>query len=53
VETLDFLKKNKVGQAAFFLLTPLPGTTLYEEMKNDGRLLHRNWSMYSASNIVF
>lgn len=45
--------KNKVSYAVFFLLTPLPGTTLYEEMKNDGRLLHINWSMYDASNIVF
>lgn len=52
-KTIDFLMENKVGYAAFFLLTPLPGTTLYEEMKNDGRLLHRNWSLYDASNIVF
>ncbi len=41
-KTIDFLMKNKVGYVTFYLLTSLPGTTLYKEMKNDGRLMHSN-----------
>jgi radical SAM superfamily enzyme YgiQ (UPF0313 family) len=51
--TLDFMTKTKVSQASLCVLTPLPGTTLFEEMDSEGRLLHRKWAMYDFSNVVF
>ena len=52
-ETLNYLLTIKGALAAFFVLTPLPGTELFNQMKKQGRLLHEDWSKYDASNIVF
>jgi len=51
--TLSFLIKTKVSQAAFWILTPLPGTALFDEMNNENRILYDNWSMYDLNNVVF
>ncbi|MGA1871526.1 MAG: B12-binding domain-containing radical SAM protein [bacterium] len=51
--TLDFLMKNKIGYALFWILTPLPGTDLFNDMNKEGRILDNNWSMYDLSNVIF
>ena len=51
--TIDFLMKNKIGNAYFWILTPLPGTKLYEEMDHDNRILTKDWSRYNLSDVVF
>ncbi len=35
------------------MLTPLPGTETYEELKAEGRILHYDWSKYDAHHAVF
>ncbi len=52
-QTLNFLNKNKVGIAAFWLLTPLPGTDTFAEMDSEVRILSKDWSMYDAAHVVF
>ncbi len=52
-QTLSFLNKNKVGVAAFWILTPLPGTDTFAELDSEGRILSRDWSMYDAAHVVF
>lgn len=44
--TLDFVMTNKVPSVSAYLLTPYPGTPLFERMSQEGRLLHRNWTYY-------
>ena len=51
--TIKFLMKNKIGNAYFWILTPLPGTELYSEMDRDGRILSKDWSRYNLSDVVF
>ncbi len=51
--TIDFLNKNKSGLALFSILTPLPGTDMHIEMKEQGRILCDDWSLYDMSNVVF
>jgi radical SAM superfamily enzyme YgiQ (UPF0313 family) len=51
--TLNFLVKNKVSSATFNILTPYPGTAVYERFKSEGRLLSRNWQDYNHRTIVF
>ena len=51
--TLEFLKKNKVGSAYFLILTPLPGTALYDEMNDQGRIDDYDWSKYDLAHILF
>ena len=38
---------------AFFVLTPLPGTPLFQRMESEGRLLHKDWSKYNGATVVF
>ncbi len=51
--TVRFCEKNKIDLPIFFILTPVPGTRLYKRMEADGRILHKDWSKYNGSNVVF
>ena len=53
-ETLTFLRKNGISQATFNILTPYPGTPLFERLKAEGRILTEDWSKYnSRADVVF
>ena len=43
-ETLEFIEQSRMEFAQFSLLTPLPGTALFKQFEEEGRLLHRDWS---------
>lgn len=49
----DFCVNNRLAGANFYILTPLPGTQLFERMESDGRLLHKNWRYYDTNHVVF
>jgi radical SAM superfamily enzyme YgiQ (UPF0313 family) len=51
--TLEFLEQNKVPSATFNILTPYPGTAVYERFKREGRLLSENWQDYNHRTVVF
>jgi radical SAM superfamily enzyme YgiQ (UPF0313 family) len=51
--TLEFLMKNRIVTATFNILTPYPGTRIFERFEREGRLLSRNWSDYNHSTVVF
>ncbi len=51
--TLRFCEKNRIELPSFFILTPLPGTRLFQKMDSEGRLLHRDWSQYNGATVVF
>jgi radical SAM superfamily enzyme YgiQ (UPF0313 family) len=53
VETADYLKTNRIWNVLFWILTPLPGTDLYQEMSSSRRIISRDWSKYDCSNVVF
>ncbi|MDR0286838.1 MAG: radical SAM protein, partial [Clostridiales bacterium] len=53
-ETLNFLRKNGIAQATFNILTPYPGTPLFDRLKSEGRILTEDWSKYnSRTDVVF
>lgn len=52
-ETLDFLIRNKISLASINILTPYPGTKLYEELKNEGRIINNSWEYYDHHTVVF
>lgn len=41
--TVDFCIESKMTVALFALLTPYPGTTLYERLERQGRLVSSSW----------
>jgi len=52
-QTVKFLRKNRISLASINALTPYPGTRLYEELKEAGRLLHEKWEYYDHHTVVF
>ena len=43
----------RVHSATFNILTPYPGTAVYENLKREGRLLTEDWQHYDHSTVVF
>jgi len=53
-ETLDFLETCGVQNATFNILTPFPGTRLFQRLDTEGRILTRDWSKYNGrADVVF
>jgi hypothetical protein len=51
--TADWIEENHLECATFHILTPYPGTPLFRQMEGEGRLLHRDWSLYDTAHVVF
>ncbi len=52
-ETVQFLIKNKVSTVSFNVLTPYPGTKIYDELKSENRLTTSDWKYYDHNTVVF
>ncbi len=52
-ETIKFLVKNRISLASINALTPYPGTRVFENFKETGRLLHEKWEYYDHHTVVF
>jgi len=53
-ETLDFLEEAGVQNATFNILTPYPGTPLFQRLESQGRILTRDWRKYNGrTDVVF
>jgi radical SAM superfamily enzyme YgiQ (UPF0313 family) len=51
--TVEWIEKSRLECATFHILTPYPGTPLFRSMESEGRLLHKDWSLYDTSHAVF
>jgi len=51
--TLDWLVKNKVETMTAHILTPYPGTVLYERLLHDGRIIDFDTKHYNTANVVY
>ena len=52
-ETLKFAIKQKIDTVQMTILTPFPGTKVYEELEAQNRIFTKDWSLYDAQHIVF
>ena len=52
-EFLEFAERNRIEGAFLPLLTPFPGTRIYERLKQEGRILTEDWSKYDMATVVF
>ncbi len=52
-QTVRFAKRIGLATVQFMILTPLPGTPVFEEMEKENRLLSRDWGYYDAHHVVF
>jgi radical SAM superfamily enzyme YgiQ (UPF0313 family) len=57
VETLHgavrFARQAELDISSFPILTPYPGTPLFEEYEAAGRILTRDWAKYTGGTVVF
>ena len=51
--TAEWIEENRLECATFHILTPYPGTPLFRRLEREGRLLHRDWSLYDTAHVVF
>ena len=51
--TAEWIEANRLECATFHILTPYPGTPLFRQMESEGRLLHRDWTLYDTAHVVF
>jgi len=52
-DTVAFAMKNHIDTVQLMILTPLPGTPLYDELDSSGRIFDRHWEHYDAHHVVY
>jgi radical SAM superfamily enzyme YgiQ (UPF0313 family) len=52
-DTLEFLARTKLPTMALHVLTPYPGTRIYQRFRDQGRIISQDWSHYDHSTVVF
>lgn len=52
-QTFDFVQSSGILYPFFSILTPMPGTKLFDDYKAAGRLDHEKWHLYDTRHVVF
>jgi radical SAM superfamily enzyme YgiQ (UPF0313 family) len=48
-----FAQRMNLSMACFPILTPYPGTGVWEQYKREGRITSTNWDRYNGASVVF
>ena len=51
--TVDWSVKQGITTATFHILTPYPGTQLFNDMERQGRILTHDWDLYDTRHVVY
>ncbi|MEM7133917.1 MAG: radical SAM protein [Chloroflexota bacterium] len=51
--TVEWAIQHGIETATFHILTPYPGTALYDRMQSQGRLVHSDWDRYDTRHVVY
>ena len=51
--TVDWAISHGLTTATFHVLTPYPGTALFDRVEREGRILTRDWDLYDTRHAVF
>lgn len=52
-KTAQFTVEVGIDLPRFAIVTPFPGTGLYQRLEREGRILTRNWERYDGQHVVF
>lgn len=52
-KTLSYIRECSPSIPTFHILTPYPGTALFQQYQQEGRLLHTDWNRYNHSEVVY
>jgi radical SAM superfamily enzyme YgiQ (UPF0313 family) len=53
LETARFAVEARIDLPRFAVVTPFPGTSLFQRLEREGRILTRNWELYDGQHVVF
>lgn len=51
-ETYEFIYRNRVPIPRFYILTPIPGTDLHNQLKKEGRMLTDDLNLFDGTRCV-
>ncbi|MBK8848279.1 MAG: B12-binding domain-containing radical SAM protein [Bacteroidetes bacterium] len=51
--TVDWGVENGITTSTYHILTPYPGTKLFNDMLDQNRILTYNWDLYDTRNVVY
>jgi radical SAM superfamily enzyme YgiQ (UPF0313 family) len=49
----DFIVRHNITSLLLNILTPYPGTDLFERLESQNRITTKDWSLYDIKNVVF
>jgi radical SAM superfamily enzyme YgiQ (UPF0313 family) len=52
-KTVEWSVAESITTATFHILTPYPGTRLYEKLDNENRIISRQWDRYDTRHAVY
>ena len=52
-DTARFARKHDISTLMLNILTPLPGTPLFDELDAQGRIFDRHWDLFDGQHVVF
>jgi radical SAM superfamily enzyme YgiQ (UPF0313 family) len=52
-KTARFAVEVKIDLPRFAVVTPFPGTALFQRLEREGRILTRDWELYDGQHVVF
>lgn len=53
MKTAKFAVESNIDLPRFAIVTPFPGTQLYQRLKQEDRILTENWDLYDGQHVVF
>jgi len=53
MDAVRFAQRARLCMSCYPILTPYPGTALFEQYRAEGRLLSQNWDDYNGSTVVY
>jgi len=52
-DVLRFVEKTHIEAVLFSILTPFPGTRIYETLQRENRIINTDWEKYDMNHVVF
>ena len=53
MNTVRFAQKARLCMSCYPILTPYPGTAVFEQYRSQGRLLTQDWDKYNGATVVY
>jgi radical SAM superfamily enzyme YgiQ (UPF0313 family) len=53
IELIHFIEDARLLMPLINILTPYPGTKLFNRLEKEGRIINKDWRRYDSKNVVF